>query len=101
MNGRDASLAIMRADMATGHATKRSLGVMYAHVMAGSSCSELGFWTPINEAIIAYKGFLFLDGVKKVAWSIFEEVGRGLPSSVEPLTTSEVGAVAVPEGRSA
>lgn len=105
MDAREAALEIMKADMATGRATKRSLGVMYAHVMAGSPCDGPDFWGPINAAILEYSarkqpsthGRQFLDGVKKVAWSIFEEAGRD--ETDEP--TNEVGAVAKPEGRSA
>ena len=96
MNGRDAALVIMRADMATGRASKRSLGVMYAHVMAGSRCDGPDFWGPVNEAIRRYAAqnsrheFRFLEGVKKVAWSIFDEVGRH--AGISP--TNALGAVA-------
>lgn len=79
MNSREAALAIIRADIATGKATKRSLGVLYALVMAGASCEGKDFWRPLNDAIIGYGGgdrFAYLEGVKKIAWSIFEEVGR-------------------------
>lgn len=81
VDARTAALAIMKADMASGKATKRSLGVMYAHVMAGSSCAGVDFWRPINQEIIAYghagkDQFAFLEGVKKVAWSLFEAVGK-------------------------
>ncbi len=81
MTSLDAAKAIMRADMMTHRASKRSLGVLYAMVMAGNKCSEPGFWRSINEPIIAYGGggpigIRYLDGVKKVAWSIFEEVAK-------------------------
>lgn len=82
MNSIDAALAVMRADIATGQATKRSLGALYACVMAGSDLAAPGFWKPINEAIMAYghdgkDQFAYLEGVKKVAWEIFEAAGKG------------------------
>lgn len=77
MNSLDAVIAIMRADIASHRASKRSLGALYAFVMAGNRCHEPDFWRPINMPIIAYgggelAGLRYLDGVKKVAWEIYE-----------------------------
>lgn len=84
MNAKEAALAIMKADMATGRATQQSLGVMYAFVMAGDSSADSDFLGPINRAVMAYAEskastkdqFRFLEGVKKVAWRIIEEAAR-------------------------
>ncbi len=78
MNSLEAALTIMRADIATGKSTRRSLGTMYAMVMAGNSCAGPDFWGPINRMILAAHGESrpFLEGVKTIAWSIFEAVKR-------------------------
>lgn len=87
MNSREAAIKIMHTDLATGKATKRSLGVMYAFVMAGAHGGGVNveLWGPINRAILEANNNSrsFLEGVKKVAWTIFEQAGvdAALPDS--------------------
>ncbi len=101
LTSRDAALLIMRADMASGKATKRSLGTMYGFVMAGSQCSGPDFWRPINEAIMEYgpksaNRFAFLEGVKKVAWNLFEEAAKATRPVDEPADRAQSAGAQTP-----
>lgn len=72
MTGCDVAIALIHADLASGKSTKRSLGIMYAHVMAGTRGHETEPYREVNTAIIAVHDFKYLDGVKKIGWDLYE-----------------------------
>lgn len=72
MTSRDVAIALIHADLASGKSTKRSLGIMYALVMAGTRGHETEPYREVNTAIMAVHDFKYLDGVKLVAWNLYE-----------------------------
>lgn len=83
----DYPLAMIRADIATGKATVRSLGALYMVAMANRDARGLlGRFRDINRVIADYRcpngndaeRAMSLEPVKKIAWQLHEAVCRGI-----------------------
>jgi hypothetical protein len=83
----DYNLLMVRADIASGKATIRSLGVLYMVAMANRHArGNLQDFADINTAIMDYRcpngsaseRSLSLEPVKKVAWDLYEAVTRAV-----------------------
>lgn len=79
----DYNLAMIRADIATGKATVRSLGALYMVAIANRHArGNLQDFADINAAISDYRcpngslaeKAMSLEPVKKVAWQLYEGV---------------------------
>ena len=84
----DFPLRMIRADIATGKATVRSLGALYMVAMANRSrtlSDAFGDFADINAAIMDYRKpngtpadrAMSLEPVKKVAWELYEAIAKG------------------------
>lgn len=79
----DYNLLMIRADIATGKATVRSLAALYMVAMANRHArGNLQDFTDINAEIIAYRKphgtpsekAMSLEPIKKLAWQLYEGV---------------------------
>lgn len=74
----NATLALLRAHLATGKATRTSCAVIYAVALANYASmrdSNVNHWSAFNTAIkegLGLKTFKHLDAVKKDAWALYE-----------------------------
>lgn len=83
--GGDYNLLMIRADIASGKATIRSLGALYMVAMANRHArGNIQDFADINKAIMDHRcpdgsavdRAMALEPVKKVAWDIYEAVVR-------------------------
>jgi hypothetical protein len=65
-------LTLFLAEAESGKATRRSLAVLYALIIAGGDHITRGDWTRVNGAVTAALGLPGLIGVKKLAWDIHD-----------------------------
>ena len=85
----DYPLAMIRAEIASGKATIRSLGVLYMVAMASRSSRSadgqpFSDFSDINNAIMDFRKpngssaerAMSLDPVKKIAWSLYETIAK-------------------------
>ena len=83
----DYPLLMIQAEIETGKATVRSLGALYMTAMAARGACEgqpFGSFADINKAIMDYRcpagdaaeRAMSLEPVKKVAWTLYENVCR-------------------------
>lgn len=81
----DYNLLMIRADIASGRATIRSLGALYMVAMANRHArGNLQDFADINTAIMDYRcpegtageRAMSLEPVKKVAWELYEAVAK-------------------------
>lgn len=79
----DYNLLMIKADIATGKATIRSLGALYMVAMANRHArGNLQDFSDINKAIVDYRcpngtpteKAMSLEPVKKIAWNLYEGV---------------------------
>lgn len=73
---------LAKADIATGKATKRSLGAIYAFAISTADDAGPGAWVSLNEAIVSghLQGrsvgdsnrelFRHIDAVRRIGWEI-------------------------------
>lgn len=82
-----AALRMIRAEIASGKATKRSLGVLYMVAMASHRATDgfggFGDFTEINGVLMDHFGketaaerALSLEPVKKIGWELYEAIAR-------------------------
>lgn len=85
----DYPLAMIRAEIASGKATVRSLGVLYMVAMASrgsrlSNGESFSDFSDINNAVMDFRKpdgnagerAMSLEPVKKVAWSLYEAIAK-------------------------
>lgn len=65
-------LTLFLTEAESGRATRRSLAVIYALLIAGADHIIQNEWTRVNTAIAAALGPTGLSGVKKLAWDIHD-----------------------------
>lgn len=80
----DVNLQMIKADIATGKATVRSLGALYMVAMANRHArGNLQSFADINDAIANYRSradatpaerAMSLEPVKKIAWQLYDGV---------------------------
>lgn len=68
-------LSLFLAEAESGHATARSLAVLYALIIAGGDHVHRGDWIRVNEAVNAALGLdtcRKMDRFRVLAWSIHD-----------------------------
>ena len=94
--GGDYNLMMIRADIATGKATIRSLGALYMVAIANRHArGNLQDFSDINDAISDYRcpdgtraeKAMSLEPVKKIAWQLYD----GVCAQATPDHTAERG----------
>lgn len=72
MNTEHPILSLFLAEAESGKATKRSLAVIYALIIAGGDHIHAGDWRRVNEAVSDAFSLSGLSTVKKLAWDIHD-----------------------------
>lgn len=84
---------LMAAEVASGKATKRSLGVIYA-LGIGFMRPDDPAWKQINGAIRDWRGgdIRYLEDVKTVGWEAHDAMAKGnAPTAFPQIQTAEAG----------
>lgn len=87
-------LTLFFAEAESGKATRRSLAVVYALMIAGDDHIVRGDWSRVNRAISSVFGLPGLARVKKMAWDIHDATAIRQQAQMPALTNdaSEVAA---------
>lgn len=84
MTPREAVMAMLAAELASGHATVRSLGVLYAMAIACKPLEDMEWWRAVNGTIRANKNFASIkriDAIKKVGWELNGAIAAAVSSA--------------------
>lgn len=83
MNVQEAILALVDAELASGKATNRSLGVVYALAIGalGADPDNHEWIGPLNQKIHDAKGAPAFDAIKNIGWDLNDAIVRRAPLS--------------------